>query len=78
MYYDPERNVPATLLGWGLDRTGGTVQSVLQEVNISVFTDMECYYSLGVMLHQSTLCSGVPDGGKGQCTVNSEVVRSLS
>lgn len=70
MYYEPDRSVAATLLGWGLDRTGGDVQSVLQQVDLSVFSDTECYQRLGISLHASTLCSGVPEGGKGQCTVS--------
>ncbi|KAH8382773.1 hypothetical protein KR009_005191, partial [Drosophila setifemur] len=60
------------LLGWGLNETGGSVQNTLQEVSLKIYSDVEC-----TLLHGGKtdpkyhLCSGVDEGGKGQCSGDS-------
>lgn len=70
-FEDVAQDVQATLIGWGLDETGGTVQTTLQEVNLIIFSDEECArrHSNGPP-HQSNICGGVPEGGMGQCSVS--------
>lgn len=41
----------------------------LQEVDIFVVADPDCEAVLNG-LHPSNICAGVPEGGKGQCSVN--------
>lgn len=70
-FEDVAQDVEATLIGWGLDETGGTVQTTLQEVSLIIFSDEECArrHSNGPP-HQSNICGGVPEGGMGQCSVS--------
>lgn len=69
---DLSQDAPATLVGWGLDETGGTVQQTLQEVDLIVFSDEECAsrHNDDFQPHPSNICGGVPEGGKGQCSVS--------
>ncbi|EDV98544.1 chymotrypsin-2 [Drosophila grimshawi] len=61
-----------TLVGWGLDKTGGQVQKNLQQVQLKVYSDDEC-----VLRHKGStdpryhICGGVDEGGKGQCSGDS-------
>ncbi|XP_037932410.1 chymotrypsin-2-like [Teleopsis dalmanni] len=64
-------NKSATLIGWGLNATGGVIQNRLQKVELQTFTDDECSRRHEVQLHTTTLCAGVPNGGKGQCSGDS-------
>lgn len=68
---DLAQDVPATLIGWGLDETGGYIQQTLQEADLIVFSDEECArrHSNGPP-HESNICGGVPEGGRGQCSVS--------
>lgn len=69
---DHAQGAPATLMGWGLNETGGTIQNVLQEVDLIVFSDEECLrrHAGGSFLpNTANICAGTPNGGKGQCTV---------
>ncbi|KAJ8924760.1 hypothetical protein NQ315_000913 [Exocentrus adspersus] len=64
----------AVLAGWGLDRTDGTVQDILQRVDIIVYPDEECeriHSSTGPTSRQFHVCAGVPEGGRGQCNGDS-------
>lgn len=70
-FEDVDHNTPATLIGWGLDESFGTIQQVLQEVSLIVFSDEECRRRHSqAPPHESNICGGVPDGGKGQCSVS--------
>jgi hypothetical protein len=42
---------------------------ILQEVDIFVFADSECEEIHGGAPHPSNICAGVPEGGKGHCSV---------
>ncbi|EDW66510.1 chymotrypsin-2 [Drosophila virilis] len=61
-----------TLVGWGLNATGGSIQTTLQQVQLKVYSDEEC-----VARHQGStdpryhICGGVDEGGKGQCSGDS-------
>ena len=44
--------------------------NVQQEVELVVFSDEECDSILGGKPHPTNICAGVPEGGKGQCSVN--------
>ncbi|KAM7349906.1 trypsin-1 [Cochliomyia hominivorax] len=63
--------MPVTLIGWGLNATGGVVQQFLQKVDLETFDDDECSRRHGVEMHSTTICAGVPEGGKGQCSGDS-------
>lgn len=58
------------MLGWGLEETGGTVQTILQEVDLIVFSDEDCRRRHDDMIYPSHICGGVPEGGRGQCSVS--------
>lgn len=72
---DVAQDSQATLIGWGHDQTGGTYQTTLQEVGLIVFSDEECArrHSDGPP-HESNICGGVPEGGKGQCSVSNYIL----
>uniref|UniRef100_A0A1A9X1D6 Peptidase S1 domain-containing protein n=1 Tax=Glossina brevipalpis TaxID=37001 RepID=A0A1A9X1D6_9MUSC len=62
---------PAILIGWGLNGTGGMIQKCLQKVDLQIFDDQNCSERYDLKLHNSTICAGVPEGGKGQCNGDS-------
>ncbi|XP_033170723.1 trypsin-1 [Drosophila mauritiana] len=64
-------NASAVLAGWGLNATGGVVQQHLQKVKLQVFSDTECSERHQTQLHDSQICAGLPEGGKGQCSGDS-------
>ncbi|XP_017054992.1 trypsin-1 [Drosophila ficusphila] len=64
-------NTSAILAGWGLNATGGVVQRHLQKVILHVFSDEECSERHQTQLHNSQICAGWPEGGKGQCSGDS-------
>ncbi|XP_046802004.1 serine protease 46 isoform X1 [Lucilia cuprina] len=66
-----DNQTPVTLIGWGLNATGGVVQQLLQKVDLEIFDDDECSKRHGVQMHSTTICAGVPEGGKGQCSGDS-------
>ncbi|XP_059470399.1 chymotrypsin-1-like [Neocloeon triangulifer] len=61
----------ATVIGWGLDESGGTIQEILKEVDIFVFCDEECYDIHGARYNPKNVCAGIREGGKGQCNGDS-------
>ncbi|KAH8238769.1 hypothetical protein KR038_011687 [Drosophila bunnanda] len=52
-------------------QTGGSVQEQLQKVQLQVFSDEECSERHQTQLHDSQICAGLPEGGKGQCSGDS-------
>ncbi|XP_073832480.1 trypsin-1-like [Musca autumnalis] len=68
---ESEAETPATLIGWGLNATGGVVQKHLQKVDLEIFGDAECSRRHGIDIHPTNICAGVPEGGKGQCSGDS-------
>ncbi|XP_016947976.1 trypsin-1 [Drosophila biarmipes] len=64
-------NASAVLAGWGLNATGGVIQQHLQKVQLQVFSDKECSDRHQTQLHESQICAGLPEGGKGQCSGDS-------
>lgn len=64
-------DLPATLIGWGYNYTGGETMDILQEVQLNVYSDEECRSLHAHKIHDSNVCAGVPNGGKGQCTNDS-------
>ncbi|XP_039958790.1 serine protease 53 [Bactrocera tryoni] len=68
---DTAEAMPAVLLGWGLNATGGVIQKQLQKVHLQIFSDEECSQRHGTQLHPTTICAGVPEGGRGQCSGDS-------
>ncbi|XP_039492861.1 chymotrypsin-2 [Drosophila santomea] len=60
------------LIGWGLNATGGYIQSTLQEVGLKVYSDEECTERHGGRTDpRYHICGGVDEGGKGQCSGDS-------
>ena len=43
----------------------------LQKVTIGVYSDADCQRVHYYTVHNSNICAGVPEGGKGQCSVSS-------
>ncbi|XP_067640818.1 trypsin-1 [Eurosta solidaginis] len=63
--------MPAVLLGWGLNASGGVLQKQLQKVHLQIFSDDECSQRHETQIHATTICAGVPEGGRGQCSGDS-------
>ncbi|XP_065338973.1 trypsin-1-like isoform X1 [Cloeon dipterum] len=64
----------ATVIGWGLNATGGSLQPVLQEVGIFILSDEECYDIYNTYngnYNPNNVCAGVREGGKGECNGDS-------
>ncbi|XP_016961293.1 chymotrypsin-2 [Drosophila biarmipes] len=60
------------LIGWGLNATGGYIQSTLQEVGLKIYSDAECTERHeGRTDPRYHICGGVDEGGKGQCSGDS-------
>lgn len=62
---------PATLIGWGLNGTGGVVMPNLQKVDIQVFSWFDCAALHTSTVHPTNICGGIPEGGRGQCSGDS-------
>ncbi|XP_065341687.1 chymotrypsin-1-like [Cloeon dipterum] len=63
---------PATVVGWGYDKSGGSVMRRLQEAELLVYSDEECFDIHGSnMVYPNNICAGVPGGGRGQCSGDS-------
>ncbi|KDR18614.1 Kallikrein-14 [Zootermopsis nevadensis] len=43
----------------------------LQKVNITVYSDADCQSVHDNTVHDTNICAGVPEGGKGQCSGDS-------
>ncbi|XP_073820414.1 chymotrypsin-1-like [Musca autumnalis] len=64
--------VPGVLAGWGLNETGGSIQTTLQEVNLKIYSDAECQERHNYQTNPDHhICGGVDEGGKGQCSGDS-------
>ncbi|XP_045128931.1 clotting factor G beta subunit-like isoform X2 [Portunus trituberculatus] len=67
----------ATLAGWGDTLFGGYPSSILQEVNVTVFSSDQCDRSYSILSHyaqtwpqgigEETMCAGDPEGGRDAC-----------
>ncbi|XP_036322969.1 mite allergen Der p 3-like [Rhagoletis pomonella] len=62
---------PGILVGWGLNATGGYLQSVVQEVDLKIYSDAECTERHNGRTTSDHICGGVDEGGKGQCSGDS-------
>lgn len=64
---------PATLVGWGLNATGGVVMTTLQRVDLQIYNYADCQarHNPGWLFYTNT-CAGVDAGGKGQCSGKTE------
>ncbi|XP_069701693.1 chymotrypsin-2-like [Periplaneta americana] len=62
---------PATVIGFGYPYSDGDVMQHLQQVDIIVYSDEECQAIHNDAPHDSNICAGVPEGGKGQCSGDS-------
>ncbi|XP_013097364.1 chymotrypsin-2 [Stomoxys calcitrans] len=62
---------PGVLAGWGLNATGGVVQSHLQSVDLKIYSDAECQVRHNYATTADHICGGVDEGGKGQCSGDS-------
>ncbi|XP_055849536.1 mite allergen Der p 3 [Episyrphus balteatus] len=60
-----------TLVGWGLEKTGGVVQKDLQQVDLKIYSDEECNERHNGVTSVHQICGGVDEGGKGQCSGDS-------
>ncbi|XP_022223549.1 chymotrypsin-2 [Drosophila obscura] len=60
------------LIGWGLNATGGVIQTTLQEVDLKIYSDKECSdRHNGATDPRYHICGGVDEGGMGQCSGDS-------
>ncbi|XP_065354168.1 mite allergen Der p 3-like [Calliphora vicina] len=66
-----KQGAPGILAGWGYDATGGYIQSVLQEVDLKIYSDKDCNAKHNGTTTYHHICAGVDEGGKGQCSGDS-------
>ncbi|XP_034116861.1 chymotrypsin-2 [Drosophila nasuta] len=67
-----EEGAAGELIGWGLNATGGTIQTTLQRVGLKIYSDAECTSRHnGATDGRYHICGGVDEGGKGQCSGDS-------
>ncbi|KAF2888476.1 hypothetical protein ILUMI_17697, partial [Ignelater luminosus] len=67
----PPAGATAVLAGWGRSATGGSIINHLQRVDLLVYSDADCSKAHGSTVNAiHHLCGGVPEGGKGQCSVS--------
>lgn len=69
--FEVPANSMVKLVGWGLDKTGGKVQTQLQEVDLKCYSDKECQQFHNNRTNLNNICAGVDEGGKGQCSGDS-------
>lgn len=61
-----ETGTPSILVGWGLNATNGQRQSVLQKVDLQIYSSYDCNKIHYAKVHYTNICGGVPGGQKGQ------------
>ncbi|XP_044736376.1 trypsin-7-like [Chrysoperla carnea] len=64
-------NAKAVLAGWGRISTFGPVSKRLQKVCLKIWSLESCRRAHSDAVHDTNLCAGVPQGGKGQCSGDS-------
>lgn len=69
-FYNIDGRTSAILIGWGSSNVPNSSDDILQEVNLVVFSNEECSFRHNRSIHRSNICGGVPEGWKGQCSVN--------
>ncbi|XP_037932408.1 plasma kallikrein-like [Teleopsis dalmanni] len=71
MYQNVEEASNVELIGWGLNETFGTLQSILQKVELELVTLANCRRELNAFLQESNLCAADVGQKKGQCSGDS-------
>jgi secreted trypsin-like serine protease len=61
----------AVLAGWGLNATGGSIQTTLQKADLQIYAPADCNDLHGGGVHFTNICGGIPGGGRGQCSGDS-------
>ncbi|GLV32203.1 uncharacterized protein CBL_11840 [Carabus blaptoides fortunei] len=69
----PEGSVLAVLVGWGRNETNGNSLKHLQKVDYIKFSDVYCQSTESKYNSLYHVCAGVIGGGKGQCTLASDI-----
>lgn len=64
-----ETGTPSVLVGWGLDKSGGSVQTILQKVDLQIYSPYDCNEIHHATVHYTNICGGVPGGQKGQVSL---------
>lgn len=59
--------VEATVTGWGTTKFNGRLSSILNKVQVPVWSNEECTEALGVSFLDTSMCAGNPEGGKDAC-----------
>ncbi|PSN49711.1 hypothetical protein C0J52_16337 [Blattella germanica] len=76
LFAEVEPRTPVTVTGWGVLESNGNVMNHLQQVDITVYSDANCQSIHYYTIHDSNICAGVPEGGKGQCSLSSRIIYS--
>ncbi|KFB51476.1 hypothetical protein ZHAS_00019531 [Anopheles sinensis] len=64
---DNLNDLEVTLIGWGVNATGGVAPTTLQHVEYYVVPNEECDAIHSSKIYPSQICAAYPGGGKGQC-----------
>ncbi|GLH06209.1 Hypodermin-B [Gryllus bimaculatus] len=59
---------PAVVTGWGLLKSGGSLATVLQEVEVPVVSPEDCNNVYWGSITPRMLCAGYPEGGRDACS----------
>lgn len=62
---------PSVLIGWGRNATMGTRHDTLQKVDLQIYNTYDCAQIHDYPVFKTSICAGVPEGGKGQCSGDS-------
>jgi len=64
-------DTPVTLTGFGLDKTGGSIQNRLQNATLYTVDNPTCKGLHSNTVYNGMLCAGIRSGGRGQCSGDS-------
>ncbi|XP_055626740.1 chymotrypsin-1-like [Toxorhynchites rutilus septentrionalis] len=70
-YEVSENNLKVTLIGWGMNATGGSIPTTLQKVDYFITPNDGCNNIHDRHIFPSQICAATPGGGKGQCSGDS-------
>ena len=66
----------STVIGWGTISSDGPMSSILQKVDLQIYSYEDCKTALhkniyGLDIYQTNICAGVPEKGKSTCNGDS-------
>lgn len=71
-----QTGTPTTVVGWGRIGSGLPISTVLQKVDLQIYSYADCSAAhsvsgTGYQVHRTNICAGVPEMGKAECNGDS-------